>query len=59
MERISTQISESGSMGGDCRLHWVSGNYNYKMGVGQLRRLDESPYKRQYRSMSFARRDMA
>ena len=37
----------------------ISGNYNYKMGVGQVRRLGESPYKRQYRSMSFARRDIA
>ena len=39
-------------------VDWVSGNYNYKMGVGQLRRLGESPYKHQYRSMSFARRDL-
>ena len=31
----------------------------YKMGVGRVRRLGESPYKRQYRSMSFARRDIA
>ena len=40
-------------------VDWISGNYNYKMGVGRLRRLGESPYKRQFRSMSFARRDMA
>ncbi len=40
-------------------VDWISGNYNYKMGVGQVRRLGESPYKRQYRSMSFARRDIA
>ena len=30
----------------------------HKMGVGRVRRLGESPYKRQYRSMSFARRDI-
>ena len=40
-------------------VDWISGNYNYKMGVGRVRRLGESPYKRQYRSMSFARRDIA
>ena len=31
----------------------------YKMGVGRVLRLGESPCKRQYRSMSFARRDIA
>ena len=40
-------------------VDWISGNYNYKMGIGRLRRLGESPYKRQYRSMSFARRDIS
>ena len=40
-------------------VDWISGNYNYKMGVGRVRRLGESPYKCQYRSMSFARRDIA
>ena len=40
-------------------VDWISGNYNYKMGVGRLRRMGESPYKRQFRSMSFARRDIA
>ena len=39
-------------------VDWISGNYNYKMGMGRVRRLGESPYKRQYRSMSFARRDI-
>lgn len=37
----------------------ISGNYNYKMGVGMVQRMGESPYKHQYRSMSFARRDIA
>ena len=40
-------------------VDWVSGNYNYKMGVGRLRRIGESPYKHQFRTMSFARRDIA
>ena len=40
-------------------VDWVSGNYNYKMGVGRIRRLGESPFKRSHRSMSFARRDIA
>lgn len=40
-------------------VDWISGNYNYKMGVGKVRKMGESPYKRQFRSMSFARRDIA
>ena len=40
-------------------VDWISGNYNYKMGVGMVRRMGESPYKHQLRSMSFARRDIA
>ncbi|WP_299498622.1 arsenate reductase (azurin) large subunit [uncultured Roseobacter sp.] len=40
-------------------VDWISGNYNYKMGVGKLRKMGESPYKSQFRSMSFARRDIA
>jgi arsenite oxidase large subunit len=40
-------------------VDWISGNYNYKMGVGRVKRLGESPYKHQFRSMSFARRDIA
>lgn len=40
-------------------VDWISGNYNYKMGVGQVRKMGESPYKSQFRSMSFARRDIA
>lgn len=38
---------------------WVSGNYNYKMGVARIRRTGESPYKRSFDSFSFARRDLA
>ncbi len=40
-------------------VDWISGNYNYKMGVGKVRKMGESPYKSQFRSMSFARRDIA
>ncbi len=40
-------------------VDWISGNYNYKMGVGNVRKMGESPYKHQFRSMSFARRDIA
>ncbi len=40
-------------------VDWISGNYNYKMGVGKVRRMGESQYKHQFRSMSFARRDIA
>jgi len=40
-------------------VDWISGNYNYKMGVGKVRKMGESPYKTQFRSMSFARRDIA
>ena len=40
-------------------VDWISGNYNYKMGVARLKKIGESPYKRTFRSMSFARRDIA
>lgn len=40
-------------------VDWISGNYNYKMGVGKIRKMGASPYKTQFRSMSFARRDIA
>ena len=40
-------------------VDWISGNYNYKMGVGKIRKMGESPYKANFRSMSFARRDIA
>ena len=40
-------------------VDWISGNYNYKMGVGKVRKIGVSPYKNDFRSMSFARRDIA
>jgi arsenite oxidase large subunit len=40
-------------------VDWISGNYNYKMGVGSVKKIGESPYKHDFRSMSFARRDIA
>ncbi len=40
-------------------VDWISGNYNYKIGVARLKKIGESPYKRTFRSMSFARRDIA
>ncbi len=39
-------------------VDWISGNYNYKMGVAKVKKLGESPYKRTFRSMSFAPRDI-
>jgi arsenite oxidase large subunit len=40
-------------------VDWISGNYNYKMGVGRVKKIGVSPYKNSFRSMSFARRDIA
>ena len=40
-------------------VDWISGNYNYKMGVGRVKKIGVSPYKDTFRSMSFARRDIA
>ena len=37
---------------------WISGNYNYKMGVAKVKKLGESKYKKTFRSMSFAPRDI-
>jgi arsenite oxidase large subunit len=39
-------------------VDWVSGNYNYKIGVGKIEKIGESPYKSTFRSMSFAPRDI-
>ena len=39
-------------------VDWISGNYNYKMGVAKITKIGESPYKRTFRSMSFAPRDI-
>ncbi|MGO1117248.1 arsenate reductase (azurin) large subunit [Rhodovibrionaceae bacterium A322] len=40
-------------------VDWISGNYNYKMGIGRVKKVGVSPYKNSFRSMSFARRDIA
>ncbi len=39
-------------------VDWISGNYNYKMGVAEVKKIGESPYKKSFRSMSFAPRDI-
>jgi len=39
-------------------VDWISGNYNYKMGVGRVKKIGVSPYKTTFRSMSFAPRDI-
>ena len=39
-------------------VDWISGNYNYKMGVAKVKKIGESPYKKTFRSMSFAPRDI-
>ena len=36
----------------------ISGNYNFKMGVANVKKIGESPYKKTFRSMSFAPRDI-
>ena len=36
----------------------ISGNYNYKMGVARIRKLGESQYKKEFRSFSFAPRNI-
>ena len=39
-------------------VDWISGNYNYKMGVAKVKKIGVSPYKNTFRSMSFAPRDI-
>ncbi len=39
-------------------VDWISGNYNYKMGVARVQKIGESAYKSSFRSMSFAPRDI-
>ncbi|MBT7355794.1 MAG: arsenate reductase (azurin) large subunit [Rhodospirillaceae bacterium] len=39
-------------------VDWISGNYNYKMGVAKVKKIGESQYKHSFRSMSFAPRDI-
>jgi len=36
----------------------ISGNYNYKMGVSKIKKIGESKYKSEFRSMSFAPRNV-
>lgn len=36
----------------------ISGNYNYKMGVARIKKLGESKYKKEFRSFSFAPRNI-
>ncbi len=36
----------------------ISGNYNYKLGVGKVKKIGESPYKKEFRRMSFAPRNI-
>ncbi len=41
-------------------VDWISGNYNYKMGVARLKKIGESPYKRTFPvHVLRARRDIA
>ncbi len=37
---------------------WISGNYNFKMGVAKVKKIGDSQYKKTFRSMSFAPRDI-
>ncbi len=39
-------------------VDWISGNYNYKMGVAKVKKIGESAYKKDFRSMSFAPRNI-
>ncbi len=36
----------------------ISGNYNYKMGVGKIKKIGESEFKKDFRGMSFAPRNI-
>ena len=36
----------------------ITGNYRYKMGVAMVRKMGESQYKKEFRSMSFAPRNI-
>ncbi len=39
-------------------VDWISGNYNYKMGVAKVKKLSGSIYQRDMRAMSFAPRNI-
>ena len=36
----------------------ISGNYNYKLGVARIKKIGDSPYKKEFRTMSFAPRNI-
>jgi len=40
-------------------VDWISGNYNFKMGIGKVKKIGISPYKKNFRAMTFTRRDIA
>ncbi|MDP7602084.1 MAG: molybdopterin-dependent oxidoreductase, partial [Rhodospirillales bacterium] len=37
-------------------VDWISGNYNFKMGTAKVKKIGVSPYKKTFRTMSFAPR---
>jgi arsenite oxidase large subunit len=39
-------------------VDWISGNYNYKMGVARIQKIGESQYKKEHRSFSWAPRNI-
>ena len=39
-------------------VDWISGNYNYKMGVAQIKKVGVSRYKHDFSAMSFAPRNI-
>ncbi len=49
---INTNQPSNSSEG--CVPGQISGNYNYKMGVAGVKKIGESKYKSEFRSMSFA-----
>ena len=39
-------------------VDWISGNYNYKMGVARIKKMGESKYKKEFRSFSWVPRNI-
>lgn len=39
-------------------VDWISGNYNYKMGVGKIKRIGGSIYQKEQHAMSFKPRNI-
>ncbi|MEE9165475.1 MAG: molybdopterin-dependent oxidoreductase [Nitrospinota bacterium] len=37
---------------------WVTNRYRFKLGVGKVKKIGESPYKKTFRAFSFVRRDI-